>query len=70
MDERIYALREKARTAGEPVLREKSFELLINTVKAKSPKSVLEIGVNVGLSGIAILLTQILPPDIAGLTWR
>ena len=43
---------------GEPVLREKSFELLLETVKNKKPKRILEIGVNRGLSGIAMLLVS------------
>lgn len=43
---------------GEPVLREKSFELLLETVKKKQPKRILEIGVNRGLSGIAMLLVS------------
>ena len=49
-------MRKSARARGEPVLRDKSFELLIKTVTEKSPKSILEIGVNEGLSGIAMLL--------------
>lgn len=43
---------------GEPVLRPKSFELLLETVKNKRPKRILEIGVNRGLSGIAMLLSS------------
>ena len=43
---------------GEPVLREKSFELLLEAVKNKKPKRILEIGVNRGLSGIAMLLVS------------
>ena len=43
---------------GEPVLRPKSFELLLETVKNKKPKRILEIGVNRGLSGIAMLLSS------------
>lgn len=43
---------------GEPVLREKSFELLLETIKNYKPKRILEIGVNLGLSGIAMLLTD------------
>ncbi len=39
------------------MLREKSFRLLLDTVKKKEPKKILEVGVNVGLSGIAMLLT-------------
>ena len=55
---RIYVLREQAKRAGEPILREKSFELLIEKVKEKQPKKILEIGVNRGLSGIAMLLNS------------
>lgn len=54
--ERLKLLREDAKSRGEPILRDKSFELLLKTVKEKSPKTVLEIGVNEGLSGIAVLL--------------
>ena len=49
-------MRENAFSRGEPVLREKSFELLLNAVKKYRPKTILEIGVNEGLSGIAMLL--------------
>ena len=54
--QRVYALREEAFKAGEPILRERSFELLMETVKEKQPKKILEIGVNRGLSGIAMML--------------
>ena len=56
--ERVIALRKEAKQRGEPILRDRSFELLLETVKENSPKSILEIGVNVGLSGIAMLLTD------------
>ena len=56
--ERIIALRKEAKANGEPVLRDKSFAVLLSTVKENAPKSILEIGVNVGLSGIAMLLTE------------
>ena len=56
MDNRLIALRKDAFSRGEPVLREKSFELLVKTVKEYRPKTILEIGVNEGLSGIAMLL--------------
>ena len=56
MDERILKLRAEAKRNGEPILRDKSFELLIQTVKEKQPKSILEIGVNLGLSSIAMLM--------------
>lgn len=58
MIEQIKLLREKAKSEGEPVLRDESFELLLKTIKEKRPKRILEIGVNVGLSGIAMLLTS------------
>ncbi len=41
---------------GEPVLRKQSFEILLKTIEEKRPNRILEIGVNVGLSGIAMLL--------------
>ena len=56
--DRVYELRKRAKEKGEPVLREQSFNLLIDTVKEKRPQRILEIGVNVGLSGIAMLLTS------------
>ena len=49
-------MRESAKLAGEPILRDESFKLLLSTIKEKSPASILEIGVNLGLSGIAMLL--------------
>ncbi len=54
--ERIYEMRKVAKANGEPILREKSFELLLETVRTKKPSKILEIGVNLGLSGIAMLL--------------
>lgn len=56
--QRIYELRENAKLAGEPILRDQSFEILLQTVKNEKPKKILEIGVNLGLSGIAMLLTE------------
>ena len=54
----VYLLRDEAKAAGEPILRDKSFELLLETIKRYKPKKILEIGTNVGLSGIAMLLTS------------
>lgn len=51
-------MREQAKLDGEPILRDKSFELLIETVKKRKPTKILEIGVNLGLSGIAMLLNS------------
>lgn len=58
MYKELIVLREQAKKNGEPVLRDKSFELLIDTVKERLPKTILEIGVNVGLSSIAMLLAN------------
>lgn len=49
-------MRKLASADGEPILREKSFEILLDLIEKKQPKSILEIGVNRGLSGIAMLL--------------
>lgn len=56
--ERIYEMRKRAKENGEPILRDKSFELLLETVRKKKPEKILEIGVNLGLSGIAMLLNS------------
>ncbi len=56
MNEEILKLRNKAKEQGFPVLRDKSYEILLQKVKEKSPKKILEIGVNTGLSGISMLL--------------
>lgn len=56
--ERLLQLRKQAKENGNPVLRDKSFELLIDTIKSNQPSAILEVGVNVGLSGIAMLLNS------------
>lgn len=56
--ERVILLREQAKVQGEPILRDKSFEILLEKIKEKRPERILEIGVNLGLSGIAMLLTS------------
>ena len=56
MKKKLRELRKRAAESGEPVLRERSFDLLIKTVKERQPKKILEIGTNAGLSGIAMLL--------------
>lgn len=58
MIEKVIKLRNEARQNGEPVLRDKSFELLLSLIKENKPKSILEVGTNVGLSGLAMLLTE------------
>lgn len=52
------ALREKAKQDGEPILRDKSFEILLKMVSKYKPKKILEIGVNLGLSSIGMLMTE------------
>ncbi len=54
---RVREMRRMAAEQGEPILRDKSFELLLDTVGKKQPEKILEIGTNVGLSGVAMLLT-------------
>ncbi len=56
--ERVITLREEAKKQGEPILRDKSFELLLETIKKEKSQKILEIGVNLGLSSIAMLLTN------------
>lgn len=57
MIDEIKKLRKKAMENGNPVLREKSYEILLDVVKNRQPKKILEIGVNVGLTGVSMLLT-------------
>lgn len=49
-------MRKLAKEKGNPVLRDKSYELLLSVIEEKRPEKILEIGVNVGLSGISMLL--------------
>ena len=55
MDERIYTLRQKAKENGDPILRDKSFEMLIKLVGERKPAKILEVGVNCGLTSVAML---------------
>ena len=54
----IIRLREDAKKKGEPILRDKSYQILLEKVKENKPKRILEIGVNLGLSGISMLLVS------------
>ena len=56
--QRVIELRKKAKEQGEPILRDRSFMILLDKVKEKHPKKILEIGVNLGLSSIAMLLAE------------
>ena len=58
MIQKIYELRKQAKQEGEPVLREQSFELLLKTIREKRPKKILEVGTNVGLSSVSMLLSS------------
>lgn len=58
MIDKIYELRKKAKENGQPVLREQSFELLLKTIREKHPKKILEVGTNVGLSSVSMLLAS------------
>lgn len=52
----IIKLRKDAALLGEPVLREASFALLLETIEKYNPKRILEIGTNEGLSSSAMLV--------------
>ncbi len=58
MLEKIYQMRKQAKENGHPVLREQSFELLLKTIREKRPKKILEVGTNVGLSSVSMLLSS------------
>lgn len=52
----IIKIRKDAALRGEPVLREASFALLLETIEKYNPKRILEIGTNEGLSSSAMLV--------------
>lgn len=52
----IIKLKKDAALRGEPVLREASFALLLETIEKYNPKRILEIGTNEGLSSSAMLV--------------
>ncbi len=53
---KLLHLRKLATLNGEPILREKSYKLLLDLIIQNQPKKILEIGTNVGISGISMLL--------------
>lgn len=55
-DERLISLREKSKQRDIPIIRDKSFNLLLTVVSILKPKSILEIGTANGCSGIGMLL--------------
>ena len=56
IDERILEMRRKARENDVPIIRDKSFSLLLSLVRSKAPKKILEIGTAYGCSSLAMLL--------------
>lgn len=54
--EQVKAKREIAKAENKPILRDKTLELLLSIAKDKQPKRILEIGTNVGLTGVMLLL--------------
>lgn len=55
---KIYKMREQAKKQGNPILRDTSFELLSLISEVKKPLRILEIGTNVGLTAITMLLNS------------
>lgn len=51
----IAEKRKNALEGGEPILREKSYKLLLETVSKKRPERILEIGTNEGLSAVSMM---------------
>ena len=54
--EQINERREIAKSENKPILRDKTLELLLKIAKEKQSKRILEIGTNVGLTGVMLLL--------------
>lgn len=55
IDENLAARRVDALSRGIPVADEETLNFLLLTLEARQPKSILEIGTAVGLSGVAML---------------
>ena len=58
MKEKFLQKREDAKLNGEPILRDKSLELLVKIATENNCTRILEVGTNVGLSGVALLLSN------------
>lgn len=56
LDERLKALREKAKEGRDPTAYDDTLELLLSTARKISPERILEIGAAEGLTSIALLL--------------
>ena len=55
-DKRLIELRKKSKERDIPIIRDKSFNLLLTVVSMLKPNSILEIGTANGCSGIGMLL--------------
>ncbi len=53
----INAKRAEAKSRGEPILRDETLKTLLKIAKDKTPSLILEIGTNVGLTGVALLFS-------------
>lgn len=53
----INAKRAEAKLRGEPILRDETLKTLVKIAKEKNPSLILEIGTNVGLTGVLLLLS-------------
>lgn len=56
MNSELIEKRKQAQAINEPILRDKTLEKLLEIVKGKAPKSILEVGTSFGLTGVAMLL--------------
>lgn len=56
VDKRLIELREKSKAKKIPVIRDSSFNFLLNLVRLKKPQRILEIGMANGCSAIGMLL--------------
>lgn len=55
---RVSEKRLAAKALGEPILRDETLKLILKIAEEKKPSRILEIGVNVGLTGVALLLVS------------
>jgi len=56
--DKVIELREEVKKNKNPILRDLSYKLLLDIVREKKPKRILEVGVNVGLTGVSMLLVS------------
>ena len=58
LDERLLALREKAKEVRDPTAADETLEYILNLIAEKRPKRILEIGSAEGLTSCAMLLSS------------